>query len=414
MSARNLATSAWPVTTNLTHRLAIPFYILEILVSTNKIINSEVVFIIKQTSTSTDNLLELDHIVNGTEQDNISDISCIYSSGQLARCSKNSRPQPIIILENPQLIFTLVTIICSYTHTIITIWPAFMLIDEIPDDCSVSLNRTEYKGLLIWVNLLQQLNYTVLISLSDLNLTIVEILLSIDLVNIDIALNIIILVILILVDVTLGNPDPEWSKISISDTLLQRISIYSIAEIIVCISIYLTTRSCSHTKLISRLEPIHQPTPLALIICTTSMTLINDDEIKEVRLILHEIWLVAPFRTTHKRLENREINMSARRNHVMRLMQRLRSNSYHRILREIIKVVSCLIRKNVSISNKENTWFSILNLFLIPSGLKQLPTNLESSVSLTSTSRHRQQNTTLLLCDRIKNIVNGILLIISW
>lgn len=65
------------------YRLAIPFWVCEVVICINEIIDRKIVFSIKCTSSTTNDLFEFDHRIHRTKQDNISDIASIHTCREL-------------------------------------------------------------------------------------------------------------------------------------------------------------------------------------------------------------------------------------------------------------------------------------------------------------------------------------------
>lgn len=59
------------------YRLTIPFRIAEVVMCLHEIIDGEMVFAVVETRTAPDDLLELDHRIDWTHQNNIADVSRI-------------------------------------------------------------------------------------------------------------------------------------------------------------------------------------------------------------------------------------------------------------------------------------------------------------------------------------------------
>ena len=101
----------------------------------------------------------------------------------------------------------------------------------------MQLSATEYYGFLIRIDLRQQLLYPMLIALTDIYSTSIEIIFGICFLHIYIAFYIIIFIINIFIDVTFRNSHTKWRQITIGYTLFERIRIYWVTEIFVCIGI---------------------------------------------------------------------------------------------------------------------------------------------------------------------------------
>jgi hypothetical protein len=98
--------------------ISIPFFVLEILVSPYEIIDGKIVLIVKEACTPTDDLLKLHHIIDRPQEDDVPHILGVHSGREFLRGSKDGRYRTLVVLEEFKHIFTLLTIICSYTFAI--------------------------------------------------------------------------------------------------------------------------------------------------------------------------------------------------------------------------------------------------------------------------------------------------------
>ena len=132
-----------------------------------------------------------------------------------------------------------------------------------------------------------------LVTLLDLDSAIIEIRLRINLLVVYLStLHDVAFLILIVINIARRDVNTERNKETVFDSLFQRIGIYRLPEVGIGIGIYLSSWCGSHAELIGRIKIFHQFSPLAFIIGSTTMTLINDDEVEEIALILHVVGLV--------------------------------------------------------------------------------------------------------------------------
>jgi hypothetical protein len=85
-----LLACTWVVATYRAERVAIPLGILEILVCSYKIVNGKVVFIVKKSCASSDNLLKLNHIIDGAHEHDIAHVAGIHTCGEFLRGGENN------------------------------------------------------------------------------------------------------------------------------------------------------------------------------------------------------------------------------------------------------------------------------------------------------------------------------------
>ena len=84
-----LLACTWVVATYWAEWIAIPLGILEILVCSYEIVNGKVKLIIKKARASSDNLLELNHIIDRAEKHDIAYIASIHACGEFLRGGKD-------------------------------------------------------------------------------------------------------------------------------------------------------------------------------------------------------------------------------------------------------------------------------------------------------------------------------------
>ena len=79
----------WVVATYRAEGVTIPLGILEILVCSYEIVNGKVELIIKKARASSDNLLELNHIIDRSEEYDIAHIASVHACREFLRGGKN-------------------------------------------------------------------------------------------------------------------------------------------------------------------------------------------------------------------------------------------------------------------------------------------------------------------------------------
>ena len=302
-----------------------------------------------------------------------------------------------------------------------------MLVHHVANNHGMLLGSTEDDGLFVRVDLVQELLHTMLVALLNLDSAIIEIRLRVNLFRVHLsAFHDVAFLILIVIDVARRDVHTEGYKEAVLDALFQRVGIYRISKVSVGIGIVLSSGCGCHAQLIGTVEVFHQLSPLAFVISSTSVTLIDDDEVEEVTLILHVIGLVVgTFRQldalllcllrigrSHHGLEDGEIKIAGSWNSVIVLLQFLGCDAAHRIFRKLVEVVDGLVGQNVPIGNEQDSWGS-LNTLRTPFCLRQFPTNLESCVGLSCSCGHRQQNAVVLLGHSLQHILDGYLLIVA-
>ena len=81
----------------------------------------------------------------------------------------------------------------------------------------------------------------------------------------------------------------EWREEAVVDAFLERIDIDRLAEVSVGVHVVFTFGSGGQAKLHRRGKVVEDAAPVAFIVGTTPMTLVDDDEVEEVRWVLAKI-----------------------------------------------------------------------------------------------------------------------------
>ena len=282
-----------------------------------------------------------------------------------------------------------------------------MLVYHVAHNHGVFLSGTEHYGLLVRIYLCQKLLNPVLVPILYLDVAIGKILLGIYLLLVNLtALHHIAHGILIVVDVARGYIHAERHEKAVLYALFQRVAIHRLAKVVVCVRVLLTARRCRHAKLTGIVEILHQLSPFALVVSTSTMALVNNDEVKEILRVLRVVRHIALCRCLasfffllslllvgrgHHCLEYGEVQIPCRRHLVAVLSQFLRGNAAHGILVKLVKVVDCLICKNIPVGYEQYSRLFV-RTFYIPFRPCQFPTNLKRCVCFSRASRHSQQN----------------------
>lgn len=94
-----------------------------------------------------------------------------------------------------------------------------------------------------------------------------------------------------LIDIELDPLDLKWREESIIDPLGEGVLIDGLTKIVVGIHIVISLWGCGESEVDGRGEVAEDLCPVAIISRTTTMTLIDDDEIKKVLLVAVVVWL---------------------------------------------------------------------------------------------------------------------------
>ena len=178
-------------------------------------------------------MLELDHRIHRTKEYDIADIASIDSRRELLRSREYCRDRLLIVLEISEIHLSCESIECCHTDTVEGIFVFLHLIDEISDECCMSLSSTEYYGLLTLIYLSHHEFDSLAFASLDLDTTCpIEVFFFIVFHGLYLSLDdFIISYELIGIEGGLDSLDLEWRQESIIDTVLQRVGIDRIAEI---------------------------------------------------------------------------------------------------------------------------------------------------------------------------------------
>ena len=95
----------------------------------NEIVDGEVVFAFVEAGATTDDLLELDHGINGTHEDDIADIASVNAGGKFLRGGENSGDGFFVVLEVAEELFADEAVVGGDAGAIVWVAAGFRLID---------------------------------------------------------------------------------------------------------------------------------------------------------------------------------------------------------------------------------------------------------------------------------------------
>ena len=209
-------------------------------------------------------MLEFYHRIHGTKEYNIADVARIDSRRELLRGREYRGDSFLIVLEIPEIHLSLESVKCRHTDAVKRIFVVFHLIDEISNECCMSLSSTEYYGLLTLIYLLHHELDTLALSYLDLNPTrMIEVFFFIVFRSFYLSLDyLIIFYKLVIIEGGLDAFDLEWCQESIIDTVLQRVGIDRISEISIGLEIVCLLRRRCESELGRRSEVVENRAPL--------------------------------------------------------------------------------------------------------------------------------------------------------
>ena len=202
--------------------IAIPVRIFEHIACAYEVVDGEIILLVEQACASTDDLLKFNDVTDGAHQYDVAHIAGIDASAQFIRCSQNGGQQLLVVLEGSQRSFAHFAIVGGHAFTIVAGWALFVLVHHVANNHGMFLRSTEDDGLLVGVNLLQELFHTMFVALLDLDSSIIEIRLRVNLFGVYFsALHDVSLFILVVIDVACGDVNTEGNQEAILDALFQ-------------------------------------------------------------------------------------------------------------------------------------------------------------------------------------------------
>ena len=137
-------------------RFAILLGFAEVLVRFNVVVDREVILPLEKSSSTADNLFELDDRVDRSHQHDIPNMASVYASREFLRCCQDRRDRLLIVLKVPQILFAQVPIVGSDSNAVIRFRTGLYLVDQVANGQGVTLSRAENQGLLPLVDRLHE------------------------------------------------------------------------------------------------------------------------------------------------------------------------------------------------------------------------------------------------------------------
>ena len=199
------------------------------------------------------------------------------------------------------------------------------------------------------------------------------------------------------IDIELDPLDLEWCEESIIDPLSEGIFVDGLAKIGVGIDIIISLRSCCESEVDGRGEVAEDLCPVTIFSRTTSMTFIDDNEIKKISLVAIVIWLENFFgiifaRSSRECLINGEENICIRRDDSSSSLD-LGSVDLEAVFLQWVERIHRLIYENIAIGEDEDTRSTSADPITRPPRLEELVRDLKCNHRLTGTGREGEENT---------------------
>ena len=283
----------------------------------------------------------------------------------------------------------------------------------------MDLGSTEYQGLLFLIDHVHEEFDSVRLPFTDLDHPI-EVLFAIPLVHLDLSLD---QDVIGSVDVVIQGGgellDLERGEVAIVDPVFQRVDIHRFAEIDVGVGIPLTFGSGGQSELNGWPEVLHDLSPVALIVCPATVTLVDDDEVEEVRGIVAKAGSRVPLGIPpgHEGLEDGEED-AAVLGHPAFFPDGIGRDPHKGILGKGGEGIVGLVCEDVTVCQEEDArsppgFLSALPVLQVPLAVEELPGQLESDEGLARAGGQGQQDAVSSCGNGFQGLIDGIVLVIA-
>ena len=370
----------------------------------HEVVNREVILPVIEPCAAPDDLLELDHRVDGPHQDDVADVAGIYAGGEFLRRGQDRGDGFLVVLKCPQVLLAKFAVVCRDALAIVRFFACLELVDEVADEQRVGLVRAEDQRLFVLVDLREEDFYTLLFTFADLDAA-VEVRLFIHLPRLDLTLHHgVVGRVNVVIKRRLNLLHLERREEAVVDAFLERVDIDRLAEVGVGVHVVFALGRGGEAELHGRREVIEDVAPVAFVIRAAAMALINDDEIEEVRRILAKVGRRFPIlgRAAHEGLKDGK-EQAAVLGHAAFLANVLGLDAHQRVVGkggERSEIIVGLRRERVAVGQKQNARATrrldaLVPLDQIPTRLEQFPRNLESDGCFPRARGQRQENARL-------------------
>ena len=206
----------------------------------------------------------------------------------------------------------------------------------------------------------------------------------------------------------------ERREKAVVDALLQRINVNGIAEIPVGIDVVGAPRRGGHAELHRGREIFENSAPVAFVVGTAAMTLIDDDKIEKVGRVVAEIrrGIAVLVRAAHEGLEDGEehggvLGDAAALTDFLGL-----DANPCAVFSKSGKGVVGLVGQDIAIGQEQDARSPRRLARHVPAALEQSPGDLKGDGGLAGAGRQRQQDALLAGGDRFQRVLDGIVLIV--
>ncbi len=401
--------------------------LIEILIGrSDKVDDREKILAIIDSRPSSDDLLVLYDRADRSYEDDISDISRIDSCREHLRAREDRGSRLVIILKSLQISTTDLSLIRGDSDTVVRISTHLVTVDSISHTESMRLIHTEYYGLVHGSYLSEdRLGDEIRPLIDDDPSLIVRS--RVDGSICDSTDDTISTRESQLVEIGMDTTDLEWCEKSIIDPSGERVLIDRSSEILIGIDIVPSLRSGSESDLYRLREIGEDLCPVTILSRSSSMTLIDDDEVKEIFLIptivrveregsIEISFLILHListRSTDESLIDREKNIRIGRDSSPSPPD-LGSIDFQTVFFEWIEGIHCLIDEDIAVSEDEDPRTTDSDPISTPSSHEESIHDLKGYDRLARPGRQSEEDSLFLVCYSLHRPSDSDILIVSW
>ena len=225
--------------------------------------------------------------------------------------------------------------------------PLRLLVDEPRDPSSMALAHAEHDRLLVQRHPLEQLVNEMPVALLDADVQTLQLVVGVDLVVVDGLREVYDVAVLHVIRFQRGLAPLHAVRreIAVLDSLMERVDVCGLAEIVVGRAVHVSPRRGREAKMSRHVEVVQNLPPLALVVRAAAMTFVDDHEIKEVlrkHLVLRLVAVLAK-----ERLEQREVYLPVE----LQLLPGLVAEALARLEVEALESLVC---EDVAVGDEED------------------------------------------------------------
>ena len=403
-------------------RRSVPLLVVEVVVRFHEVVDREVVLAIVEPRAATDDLLKLDHRIDRAHEDDVSDVARIDAGRKFLRRGQDRRNRLLVVLKRPQMLLAELAVVGRDPLAVVGVLAGLDLVDVIPDGQRVILRGAEHQRLFPLVDRAHENIHALPLARLDFDYA-VEILFLIEFSFLHHADDHrVVLRVNIVVERRRNLAYAKRREKPVVDPFLERVGVDRLAKVGVGIDVVLPLRRRRETELHRRREVVEDAAPVAFVVRTAAMALVNDDEIEKVRRIFAEVGRghTVLGRARHKRLEDGEEQAGILRHRAL-FADVLRLHPHERVVGKRGKrreIIMGLRRERVAVGQEKDAraprrLARLLPLREIPPRLKELPRDLKRDGRFSRARRQREQNAVFLRRDPLQHPVDRDLLVES-